>query len=60
MYLSFSSSSRCSLHHHPTQQILNAAGKSSTVLPTLKKGAPCAVRFLEALGNLFEKGAEVR
>jgi len=29
------------------------------VLPTLKKGAPCSLRFLEALGKLFELGVQV-
>ena len=43
----------------PIKQVLGATGKSATVLPTLKKGAPCAVRFLEALGALFERGAEL-
>ena len=40
-------------------QILGASGKQAAVLPTLKKGAPCARRFFEALGKLFELGVQV-
>lgn len=43
----------------PIKQVLGATGKNAAVFPTLKKGAPCALRFLEALGNLFERGAEL-
>jgi len=43
----------------PIKQVLGATGKAATVLPTLKKGASCNFRFLEALGNLFERGAEL-
>jgi acyl transferase domain-containing protein len=43
-----------------TAQTLNASGKNAAVLPTLKKGSPCSVRFFEALGKLFELGVQVR
>lgn len=40
-------------------QTLSAMGKSAAVLPTLKKNDDCVLRFLEALGTIFEKGLNV-
>ena len=43
----------------PIAQVLSAMGKSATVLCPLKKNDTCSLRFLEALGQVFEKGIQV-
>ena len=43
----------------PIAQVLSAMGKSAAVLCPLKKNDTCSLRFLEALGQIFEKGIQV-
>ena len=43
----------------PIAQVLSAMGKSAAVLCPLKKNDTCSLRFLEALGQVFERGITV-
>jgi acyl transferase domain-containing protein/NADPH:quinone reductase-like Zn-dependent oxidoreductase/thioester reductase-like protein/acyl carrier protein len=43
----------------PIAQVLSALGKSATVLCPLKRNDTCSLRFLESLGQVFEKGLMV-
>jgi acyl transferase domain-containing protein/NADPH:quinone reductase-like Zn-dependent oxidoreductase/thioester reductase-like protein/acyl carrier protein len=43
----------------PIAQVLSAMGKSAAILCPLKRNDTCSLRFLEALGQMFEKGLSV-